>query len=86
VIFAGTLNTTSTFGIHVARMILATHGLSLAAATRILTKVLFIQPHCLGKGTLKLLVIILAVDAEVGVMVNKATEHLLAVFAVRAGV
>jgi len=67
-------------------VVTTTHGLSLVTAPRIRTKVLFIQCDCMGKGILQLLVIVLAVDAEVGLMVNKATEHLLAVFAVGAGI
>jgi len=70
----------------VARVILAAHGLSLTAAARIRTKVLLIQRHGLGKGALQLLIVVLAVDAEVGVVVNEATEDLLAVLTIGAGI
>lgn len=86
-LLAGAFDAAGTAGWCMARMVIAAaHGLRFSTAARIGAEVLFIQRHCLGKSIFQLFVIVLAVDAEVGVMVDKATKHLLAVFAVGAGI
>ena len=60
-----------------ARMILAAHSLRLAATTGVSAEVLFVKGNCLRKGILQFLVIILTIDSEVGVMVDKVAKDLL---------
>ena len=67
-------------------VVLAAHGLYLAAAIGVGAEVLLVQRYRVSEGALQFLVVVLAVDAEVRVVVDEAAEHLEAVLAVGTGV